>query len=343
MASHYFDGYAVILGAGASFGASVGRTAPPLDGPFLAVARQVLKKNSADKKAWRKLVGSLEKAGIRDQDISNYRLEQLSTYLEARANMPSLQAKVGKPADYTKALEQLSQVICRTIEQTNGTKSCPIHRAVFDRVNPGCVITFNYDLIADQTLLAMDKLSWSKKEYAGSSLIIQPSSGKPYNSKKPKHRLPDAIRYLKLHGSINWQAHKKGDGFSLTLGGLPDTSKQFYYPGPPEDPMVVPPVAAKMQIRRGAIRELWSSASTALRTAPGWIIWGYSFPLTDTVTQVLCRTALAKHKKPKPIIVINPDMGVSERIRGVLQKVRVRNHWSSVERFLLDAEAIEIE
>lgn len=347
MVTSYFDQYAIILGAGASCGAAVGQSAPPLDAEFLAVAQRVMgsgkkKRGDPDKMAWVALCGALKKAGIRKSEISTYRLELLSTYLEARANMPSLQHKVGSPADYEKALEELANVICRTLVRTNGTKACLLHRALFETVSPHCIVNFNYDLIADQTLQLMNSLSWAKNSYAGTSLYITPQTGKPYTRQVPDRRFRNSISYLKLHGSINWQAHERGRSFSLTVSEMPIANTLLQYSGPPPKPMVVPPVAAKMDIRSGSIRDLWKSAAASLRSAPGWIIWGYSFPTTDTVTQVLCRTALGKNKKPKPVIIINPDLSVGHRVKTILNNVRIKGQWNSVERFLFDAGEMEI-
>lgn len=256
--------------------------------------------------------------------------------------MPSLQSKAGKPADYEKALEELAQVICRTLIRTNGVNACALHKALFELVEPSCVVSFNYDLIADKTLQRMNKLSWTRRSYSGTSLFICPPNGSPYTRKKPDKRPHGSIQYLKLHGSINWQGHERGQNFSLSLSRIPGTDSDLPYSEPPDNPMVVPPVAAKMDIRSGAIRELWKSAAASLRKAPGWIIWGYSFPITDTVTQVLCRTALAKNRNPKPIIVINPDYLVASRVKNILNNVRVRNQWDSVERFLFDANKLKL-
>jgi hypothetical protein len=142
-----------------------------------------------------------------------------------------------------------------------------------------------------------------------------------------------------LHGSINWEAHTTGGGFSLLCSAKPDGSLR--YPGPPTNPLVVPPVAAKLDIRAGALRTSWTRAAKLLRDAPGWIVWGYSFPQTDTVTQVLCRTALARNKKPKRVVVINPDVGVGSRMNELLAKVRVES-WLSIERFLFDLEGLRL-
>src|SRR5579884_2108894 len=105
-----FSGFAVILGAGASAGAVVGSHAPPLDSNFLSVARQRLFRKGPgdhDTAAWNTFRRKLRTAGLAATAVQRWRLEQLSTYLEARSNMPSLQAKAGRPADYSQALAAL--------------------------------------------------------------------------------------------------------------------------------------------------------------------------------------------------------------------------------------------
>lgn len=335
-----FRGHAVILGAGASKGASVGGISPPLDAEFLDTAHRLRSRRGRSDDAgrtWREFVKRLRLAGLDEKKVRHWRLEQLSTYLEARANMPSLQHSVGRPADYSMALQALNQVICWTLARANGARGCVLHRQLFSLVRPSCVVTFNYDLVADESLLALQQLCWQRASYAGNSLVIRGANGK---YKRPRPRVPrgsSAPLLLKLHGSINWAAHKRAGGFSLVADRLPGDS--LAHSAPPEHPLVVPPVAAKMDIRRGALRSIWKEAAKNLRTAPGWIIWGYSFPQTDTVTHVLCRTALARNRKPKPIVVINPDYSVSDRVSDALEKVRIRR-WGSIERFLLDHGAL---
>lgn len=336
------EGYAVILGAGASHGALLSGPTPPLDTDFLAVACQVLSgrgRRGPGAQAWNKFTQALRAAGLKQADVINGRLEHLSTYLEARANMPAIQSSAGRPADYTKALSALLRVICFTLSKTGGTRRCPLHQALFELVKPRCVITFNYDLIADQTLFAMKRLSWFAHSYCGSAISVVSKAGQRCRRNRPTRRLRRAIRLLKLHGSIHWQAHHKGSGFNLWLDRMPN--KTFTYTSPPDHPLVVPPVAAKMTIQRGALRNRWSEAARQLRDAPGWLIWGYSFPKTDTVTQLLCRVSLTNNRRPKPVIVINPDPAVADNVRTSLNRVSVRRYLS-VERFLLDHHALKI-
>jgi hypothetical protein len=332
--------FTIILGAGASKAANVGRRTPPLDFEFISEAFELFNtvgRGRAGVADWRKLKGKLKSAGIKaDSSLKRMRLEQLSTYLEARANMPSLQHAAGAPAHYEKALIALSHVICRTLEEMNGTKPCDLHKQLFNYVDPKCVLTFNYDLIADQTLMKMGRLAWHTKRYCGGSLKIA-TGNSSYFRPRPKRRLRRSIPLLKLHGSINWATHERGGGYSL-FARWP-LEGDLRYPRPPTKPLIVAPVASKIEIQL-SLRQLWQEASKQLRMSPGWIIWGYSFPDLDTITKVLFRTALARNRRPKPLIIINPDGGVVGRIKDALgTKVKVQ-HFTSVERFLFDSEVL---
>ncbi len=334
--------YSIILGAGASKGADVGDRSPPLDSEFLSQAFSLFNKSgrgAAGISDWRDLKKKLKSAGIKtDASLKRMKLEQLSTYLEARANMPALQHSAGKPAKYSKAMTALAQVICRTLEATNGTRHCPIHESLFKLTNPTCIITFNYDLIADQTLVGMNKLAWHKKIYCGGSLRIFRGS-RSYTQSRPNRRSRGCVPLLKLHGSMNWVAHQRGGNHSLYTRG--PSEKDIRYPSPPPHPLIVAPVASKIEIRKDSLLDIWKEAGRLLRKSPGWIIWGYSFPDLDTVTRVLFRTAIARNRKPKPVIVINPDAGVVDRIKDTLgDKVRVR-HFPSIERLLLEQRVLE--
>lgn len=331
-----YSGYALLLGAGASFGAFIRPSTPPLDAAFLAKARSVLGgkgRKGPGPKAWKHFRKTLKAAGLDSRDVVHERLELLSTYLEARAAMPSLQANVGRPHDYSRALDALKQVICHTLMRTGGTYQCPLHRLVIELVAPSCVVTFNYDLIADQTLLGMKRLNWTRRDYSGGMpLTLKRTMAKGSIRLLPNRKFLGCVPLLKLHGSMHWGMRAEGR-VGLSLETIP--SGTMRYAIPPKYPAVVPPVAAKMAIHAGHLRMLWSRAARHLQTAPGWLFWGYSFPPTDTVTQVLCRTALTNNKKPKPVIVIDPDPTVASRIERVLRKVRVK-HFPSAERFLIE-------
>lgn len=336
-----FKRASIVLGAGASKGARLGiERTPPLDSEFLAVAADYFHRKKArngrqpDVTAWRLLQRHLKAAGLNTKETKHWRLEQLSTFLEARASLKGLQLGQGRPRDYSEALEALKVAVCHTLRMEGGTRPCSLHRKLFELVRPSAVVTFNYDLVADQSMLAAGLLDWRRPYYRGATYARVPGTSGYV-------RVPRALRkkgtpLLKLHGSVNWARLSKGDGYRLSGCEFPNTSEpRFSYSEVPEDPYIVPPVAAKIQIRQKALRTLWRQALHSLHDAPAWIIWGYSFPITDTISQVLFRTALAKNRKPKPVIVVNPDASVVSRIKDVCQKVSVK-YYPSMERFLLD-------
>jgi len=335
-----FKGYAVLLGAGASFGAKVGDATPPLDGDFLSVAQKTLgtmPDHSRERHAWESFTKALDQAGMPIGEVVNDRLEHLSTYLEARVRMSHLQGKRGRPRAYKQVLEELKKVVCEVLAARGGTRACTLHRKLFEWVTPSSVITFNYDLIADATLVEMGQLNWTAARYAGSKQVrLAMKGGRHRTVRLPRPRNRGCIPFLKLHGSIHWESMKKGKKHCLAgLEELP--SRSLKYSRPPAWPMVVPPVAAKMEIADGALKKLWSEALSDLKSAPGWIIWGYSFPKTDTVTQVLCRAAMSMGVARKLVVVINPDASVADRVASSLGLKAVSVwRWPSIERFLYD-------
>lgn len=340
----------IVLGAGASKGARVsgGRT-PPLDGEFLSKATEFFRRKQASGphreavRAWKNLQRHLKGARLDFDEIRSWRLEQLSTFLEARASLRSLQLGRGRPRDFAEALEALKVVVAFVLDAEGGARACRLHQELFRLVHPSAVLSFNYDLIADQSLLALSLLNWRSEQYRGASRAEVPTErGSKYVlvSDRPSNA---GVPLLKLHGSMNWEKLRRGDGFRLSGCQLPsEDGELFRFERVPQPPYIVPPVAAKIQIAQAALRERWRAALRYLHNAPGWIIWGYSFPTTDTISQVLFRTALSRNRKPKPVLVVNPDPSVAVRVKDVCRKVKV-SHTSSVERLLLEHDALGFE
>ena len=112
------------------------------------------------------------------------------------------------------------------------------------------------------------------------------------------------------------------------------------YAKPPKTPLIVPPVAAKMQI--ADLGPLWTAAHKELKASSTWVIWGYSFPQTDTITSVLLKTCVKDTRgKKKKVIIINPDSTVSERVKVLLGKVNVE-HYGSATDFLLKVSRLQV-
>ena len=98
-------------------------------------------------------------------------------------------------------------------------------------------------------------------------------------------------------------------------------------------PLIVAPVAAKTSI--SDLEKTWRAAGRKLQDASCWVVWGYSFPETDTITSVLLKTCVKDAKgKQKRVIIINPDYAVSKRVKNLLDKVRIEQY-STASDFLL--------
>jgi hypothetical protein len=334
----------IVLGAGASHGARVpGHRTPPLDGNFLAESGKIFSglhqrgDNQARIEAWRDFKRQLAKAGLKFEEVRTWRLEQLSTFLEARGNLKGLQLYQGRPRDHAIALDKLKRIVAHVLLASGGQEVCPLHCQLIKSTKPSSVISFNYDLIADQSMLSLGVLNWKAAAYRGAQCAMIPTStGTQRAFSITSSRNNNAIPLIKLHGSIHWEEVGHGKGYRLSGASLPsDGFDQFKVVHVPENPYLIPPVAAKIDIQKGPLRERWYSAVDHLYAAKAWIIWGYSFPVTDTISQVLFRTALARNKKKKPVFVINPDHSVAARVEEVCKKVSVR-HFTSMEGFLYE-------
>jgi|GEM_PF-3535337 len=88
------------------------------------------------------------------------------------------------------------------------------------------------------------------------------------------------IKLIKLHGSINWETTDTGI------------------------PFIIPPTWNKSDDRA---KKLWDVAYEEITTAKRLIIFGYSFPETDTYVKSLLALALNENKILQNIIFINPD------------------------------------
>src|SRR5262245_29740359 len=114
---------AIVLGAGASKGARiVGGKTPPLDAAFLTTAANYYSgnhprvKNKAKVQAWKEFHEHLRASRLEFAEVKSWRLEQLSTFLEARASLRGLQLGPGRPRDFSEALAALKVLVCFVLE-----------------------------------------------------------------------------------------------------------------------------------------------------------------------------------------------------------------------------------
>ena len=256
--------------------------------------------------------------------------------------MNGLQSYQGRPKDFSRALESLKVVIGHVLVMSGGGTSCPLHASLFRATRPRAVLTFNYDLIADQSLLEIGMLNWRLKQYRGGADFARVPNqvGAMRRQRVSDRRMKSHIPLVKLHGSIHWEKVGRAKGYRLSGARLPEQGRAlFEIVRIPDSPFIIPPIAAKVDVNEGVLREKWYRSLDYLSDASTWVIWGYSFPDTDTASQVLFRTALQRNKRYKRVFVVNPDHTVASRVENVCRKVNVY-HFSSIERLLLELRAL---
>ena len=177
------------------------------------------------------------------------------------------------------------------------------HRAIVDFIKEHkntSIITTNYDGCMDEALL---------KE----KIILKGTiSGENENN-------PDAVRLIKMHGSINWAyCDSCQDVQEFDLLEL----KKIYeddilsYPvlgickkcGGLRRPLLVPPLSFKFLMFPNLI-DIWNSARQAIDEADYLIIVGYSFSEADTyITKIISRSMSIKNRQKMIIVNTNPNL-----------------------------------
>ncbi len=157
------------------------------------------------------------------------------------------------------------------------------------------VITFNYDLVFEYTIIQFRKsykeqhcCTFTYPGYDNKRIRIYDSNYKRDNSDNPYDCFtPDinhgVIKIIKLHGSINWIDPKKKE----------------------EVPIIIPPSWRKGEM--AIFDGIWRYAYESIKEANDIYFIGYSLPETDTYFKNLLAVSLSKSKKLKRVIVVNSD------------------------------------
>jgi hypothetical protein len=153
------------------------------------------------------------------------------------------------------------------------------------------IITFNYDTVIEEALLALSIGS----DYGFSSFA---SPGVQY-----------AIPVLKLHGSVNFRQREDGAVEVVDYEFLEESTKEYYSGGAP---LIVPPTWNKGALT-SAIQTIWQRAATRLRAAARIVFIGYSLPETDVGFRYLLANSLLANQLFPAVAVMDPDPIARER------------------------------
>ena len=326
----------LILGAGASKKAGA-----PLMAEFLDVAHELWKTGQVSDEDGSfqtvfKGLGTLQRVHSKSQlDIQN--VESVFASFEMARTLGRF---VDYPVEEIPSLvESMRTVIVRTIEKTlvfpvRSTAVMPpspyeafSHRIQVLRENARprqkvAVITFNYDLAIDYSLL-------QRRIPIDYALGPESSDGN------------EAVPVLKLHGSINWgwcnecrktiawmmkdylvtanlQVWPETTGVRLPVGSQLATYKAHGH-DLEGTPVIIPPTWNKAEYRRN-LESVWSRAAHELADAENIFVFGYSMPPTDEFFRFLYALGTVGETPLKRFWVFDPDQSgkVQERFAALL-------------------------
>lgn len=167
--------------------------------------------------------------------------------------------------------------------------------------NGDSIITFNYDLILEQVLA---ELKWNPLTGYCMDFYI-PGLDRQIPWVEPK---ANQIKYLKLHGSLNWQMEK--DAFydvsdKRIYFSVNDVSNYWnnYFQGYYREkysyyPYIIPPLIGK-KYENKSIQRLWHISQSLLENSKRIFIIGYSLPESDVIAEYMLRDANNSDKEIK--------------------------------------------
>ena len=348
----------ILLGAGASHSAGI-----PLMSNFIDTMWNIARTGRCnDKKLSEEDRKILENAlGVRE-DLDGYhgRASFDMWNIEDLLSILSFNALAGGRKEKNR-LESVTRGIAKTIELTCGVTHngeldkdpkegrLPLYENFwvsllnFAMANGSAIppiITFNYDLVLERSLLRVltgskyfesgqKRLPWNRlviKYGAGSfseaefgiKLVEWEKWGEadrlPVRSRGPRliddQNLDEVdpseileVRIYKLHGSVNFPRPQRGRPAKQNTAYKLITAL--------DDPLILPPVFNKATATLGGTT--WADALNTVRTCKNLIVCGYSLPATDIYMQYFLKAALGPNQDLNKIFVFDPVLFRSDK------------------------------
>jgi len=216
-------------------------------------------------------------------------------------------------------------------------------------VQTDVVITFNWDTILDRVLSNQTKYRWHPSWGYGRTVRKEFS----YSARNTPTIPKKYIRYLKLHGSINWLAYKTNPEPRRVIA-------RGWHPGARDgDVVMMPPKMIKPEVwgrqapgelaggqggnselSEGFYPRLWAEAEGQISRCRRLVFIGYSFPPADFAVSNMLRRAISTMKvatgRFPDVDIVDPNS--SELARKFEQSFKIRvpteNQYLSLRNYL---------
>lgn len=321
-----------ILGAGASYDASLKRGANSVDGnatttPLDKDFCNRIKNLSTDNFEWVKKA-QVEIAAcwrddtpFEDKGLEEAIITQISYIEYLNAIQPRRRTGLISNYAYLNNMLHLVSFILDRCNENHSKLYEKLASKIFTTNNysdvKNRVITFNYDTILDKYIL---------NKYSAQQTYFD-RINYDCSQKKLRGERCDYPLLLKLHGSINWRF--KTEELKDILNNNINEDNYFikhiwikkaktHHPRPDDEnsPCIIPPINNKPITKLSLYKHLWTRAAEYLEDAKDIIICGYSLPPTDTMAQMLFKNT--RNVDVKNITIIDPNASVLAKWRSML-------------------------
>lgn len=218
----------------------------------------------------------------------------------------------------SRELRAVKELLVRTLDYALMGEKCNKHNELARRMKKGdVVISFNYDILMDNALFELNKMTDSGYRMNFSRCNVDGHWIRTNDE-------PSDVTLLKLHGSLNWIRCGLCGALLLyrfqkqTLVG----AQRFNCPRCSSGEafakrMIIPPTQSKEYADRDTAF-LWIQADNLLKDISRVICVGYSFPSSDFDVTSLMRRFRARQKDIQEGFFVSPDKKAKERSEKIL-------------------------
>lgn len=341
----------LVLGAGASLAEAIARRPkkskehPPLDITFFQRAEKY--RNSA---LLSRVKAQADRLGEPDL-TSAMRPVSMESYLGRLFFNINHDPRTASVSSYFDAVDLYASEIISTTNWMIG-KAGLLKKIILPEVLAGrkvTIITFNIDLLAENTLAMLDegsrpRVPWSLSTGYGFSDL--PRLLRRSDDVFPSHNEASDIQLLKMHGSVNWAfkhrdrnppanlVSKPRDFYTIEDRRLLASRALYRSDKGGRDwylfPLIVPPIYEKSGFIKMHLQEVWEAASAALDSATRVVLFGYSFPQADMHARHFFQQKAQGNPALREPTLINPDPKAEDALWDVLRPSRCLHYRSGL-------------